>query len=116
MVGVGLLVDGTRATPFGVLENPAFASSAVGILLLVATVIPVVILWLLHSKIQAVLVLDVPPSPDETKPEPLEALSIEGNSESLWHWDLRTPTLRVSKGWSAIVGWEPEDVGDQPNA
>ncbi len=115
MIGLGVLVDDTPAISFGVLENPALVISAVGILLLMATVIPVLILWLLHSKGQSVLSLDVPPPPDETKPVPLEALSIEGNSEGLWHWDLRTHTLRVSKGWSAIVGWEPEDIGDRPS-
>jgi PAS domain S-box-containing protein len=51
---------------------------------------------------------------EQRKPEALAALNIEGNSEGLWHWDLLRNKLRVSHGWAAILGWEPDDLGDRP--
>ncbi len=55
-----------------------------------------------------------PAAREQRKPEALEALNIEGNSEGLWHWDLLRNKLRVSKGWAAILGWDPDDLGDRP--
>lgn len=55
-----------------------------------------------------------PPPPVAERQQPLETLSIEGNREGLWQWNLLTHRFRVSKGWAETLGWKPDEIGERP--
>jgi diguanylate cyclase (GGDEF)-like protein/PAS domain S-box-containing protein len=42
------------------------------------------------------------------------SLSAQGANDGLWDWDLQTNRIYYSERWKAILGLEPNEVGDAP--
>jgi len=43
------------------------------------------------------------------------ALSAQGANDGLWDWDLIEKRIHFSDRWKAMLGYQPDEVGDQPD-
>jgi diguanylate cyclase (GGDEF)-like protein/PAS domain S-box-containing protein len=46
--------------------------------------------------------------------EERHALALQGANDGLWDWDVRADRLYCSPRWKAMLGYEPDEIGDAP--
>jgi diguanylate cyclase (GGDEF)-like protein/PAS domain S-box-containing protein len=43
------------------------------------------------------------------------ALAINGANDGIWDWDLKTDIIHYAPRWKSMLGYEDEEIGDQPD-
>ncbi len=53
-----------------------------------------------------------PPSIEPQFPDAHRKLAVDASNDGLWHLDVKTNKLSVSKSWATMLGHEPGDIGE----